>query len=45
VAYDTVASAIAPYADAAASQVAQQLYTDVLILLRHATGTPPTAPP
>ena len=45
VAYDTVASAIAPYADAAASQVAQQLDTDVLILLRHATGTPPTAPP
>jgi hypothetical protein len=45
VAYDTVASAIAPYADAAASQVAQRLDTDVLALLRHATGTPATAPP
>jgi hypothetical protein len=45
VAYDTVASAIAPYADAAASQVAQRLDTDVLSLLRHATGRPATAPP
>jgi hypothetical protein len=45
VAYDTVASAIAPYADAAASQVAQQLDTEVLALLRHATGIPATAPP
>jgi hypothetical protein len=45
VAYDTVASAIAPYADAAASQVAQRLDTDVLGLLRHATGIPATAPP
>jgi hypothetical protein len=45
VAYDTVASAIAPYADAAASQVAQHLDTDVLSLLRHATGIPATAPP
>ena len=45
VAYDTVASAIAPYADAAASQVAQHLDTEVLALLRHATGTPATAPP
>ena len=44
VAYDTVASAIAPYADAAASQVAQRLDTEVLRLLRHATGTPATAP-
>jgi hypothetical protein len=43
VAYDTVASAIAPYADAAASQVAQQLDTEVLALLRQATGTPATA--
>jgi hypothetical protein len=43
VAYDTVASAIAPYADAAASQVAQQLDTEVLRLLRHATGIPATA--
>jgi hypothetical protein len=37
VAYDTVASAIAPYADAAASQVAERLDTEVLSLLRHAT--------
>jgi hypothetical protein len=43
VAYDTVASAIAPYADAAASQVAQRLDTEVLRLLRHATGIPATA--
>jgi hypothetical protein len=39
VAYDTVASAIAPYRDAAASQVAQRLDTEVLELLRQATGT------
>ena len=45
VAYDAAASAIAPYGDAAASQVAQQLDTDVLALLRHATGIPATAPP
>jgi hypothetical protein len=45
VAYDTVASAIAPYADAAASQVVQQLDTEVLTLLRHATGTLATASP
>jgi hypothetical protein len=38
VAYDTVASAIAPYGDAAASQVAQRLDTEVLALLHHATG-------
>jgi len=43
VAYDTVASAIAPYADAAASQVAQRLDTEVLRLLHHATGMPATA--
>jgi hypothetical protein len=43
VAYDTVASAIAPYGDAAASQVAQRLDTEVLTLLRHATGIPATA--
>jgi hypothetical protein len=43
VAYDTVASAIAPYSDAAASQVAQRLDTEVLALLRHATGMPATA--
>jgi hypothetical protein len=39
VAYDTVASAIAPYHDAAASQVAQRLDTEVLDLLRQVTGT------
>ena len=43
VAYDTVASAIAPYDDAAASQVAQRLDTEVLGLLHHATGIPATA--
>jgi hypothetical protein len=42
-AYDSVASAIAPYADAAASQVAEQLDTEVLNLLRHATGIAGTA--
>ncbi len=40
VAYDTVASAIAPYDDAAASQVARQLDGEVLELLRQVTGTP-----
>ena len=40
VAYDTVASAIAPYHDAAASQVAQRLDTEVLTLLREVTGAP-----
>jgi hypothetical protein len=39
VAYDTVASAIAPYHDAAATQVAQRLDAEVLELLRQATGT------
>jgi Domain of unknown function DUF302 len=43
VAYDTVASAIAPYHDAAASEVAQQLDTEVLSLLRRATGAPASA--
>jgi hypothetical protein len=38
VAYDTVASAIAPYHDAAASEVAEQLDTEVLGLLRQVTG-------
>ncbi len=45
VAYDTVASAIATYAGAAASQVAQRQDTEVLSLLRHATGIPAAAPP
>jgi hypothetical protein len=43
VAYDTVASAIAPYGDAAASEVAERLDTEVLSLLRHATSGPATA--
>ena len=43
VAYDTVASAIAPCGDAAASQVAERLDTEVLGLLHHATGIPATA--
>jgi hypothetical protein len=43
VAYDTVASAIAPYGDAAASQVAERLDTEVLSLLYHATGIQATA--
>ena len=43
-AYDTVASAIAPYGDAAASQVAQRLDSEVLSLLRDAVGVPATAP-
>jgi len=37
-AYDSVASAIAPYHDAAASEVAQRLDTEVLGLLRQAAG-------
>jgi len=45
VAYDTVASAIAPYGDAAASQVAQRLDTEVLSLLHHATCIPAIATP
>jgi hypothetical protein len=40
VGYDTVASAIAPYHDAAASQVAERLDTEVLELLRQVTGMP-----
>jgi len=39
VAYDSVASAIAPYHDATASGVAQRLDTEVLRLLRQVTGT------
>jgi len=45
VAYDTVASEIAPYHDAAASQVAQRLDTEVLDLLRQVTGAPASAAP
>ena len=45
VAYDSVASEIAPYHDAAASEVAQRLDAEVLTLLREVTrvsasGTP-----
>jgi len=43
VVYDTVASAIAPYHDAVASEVAQRLDTEVLDLLRQATGVPASA--
>ncbi len=43
VAYDTVASAIARYHDAVASEVAQRLDTEVLDLLRQATGVPASA--
>jgi hypothetical protein len=42
---DTVASAIAPYRDAAASEVAQRLDTEVLDLLRQVTGVPASAAP
>jgi hypothetical protein len=38
VAYDSVASEIAPYQDAAASEVAQRLDAEVLTLLREVTG-------
>jgi Domain of unknown function DUF302 len=44
IAYDTVASAIAPYHDAAASQVAERLDTEVLGLLRQVTGAPGSGP-
>ena len=45
VAYDSVASAIAPYHDAAASEVAQRLDAEVLTLLRDATGVPASGTP
>jgi hypothetical protein len=44
VAYDTVASELSPYHDAAASEVAQRLDTEVLGLLRQVTGVPPSGP-
>jgi uncharacterized protein (DUF302 family) len=44
VAYDTVASALAPYHDAAASEVAERLDTEVLGLLRQVTGVPGSGP-
>jgi hypothetical protein len=40
VAYDSVVSALAPYDNAAASAVADRLDTEVLTLLREATGVP-----
>ena len=43
--YDTVTSAIVPYHDAAASQVAGQLDAEVLGLLREATGLQAPAAP
>jgi hypothetical protein len=45
VAYDAVASALAPYHDAAASQVARRLDAEVLGLLRQVTGVPRSASP
>ena len=45
VAYDSVASAIAPYGSAAASEVAGRLDTEVLRLLREATGVQAPAAP
>jgi uncharacterized protein (DUF302 family) len=41
VAYDTVTSALAPYDDAAASDIAERLDTEVLELLRQVTGARP----
>ena len=43
VAYDSVASALAPYHDGAASQVARRLDTEVLGLLRQVAGVPASA--
>ena len=45
VAYDSVASALARYHDAAASQVARRLDAEVLGLLRQVTGVPASASP
>jgi uncharacterized protein (DUF302 family) len=45
IAYDTVASTLAPYHDAAASQVARRLDTEVLGLLRRVTGISSSASP
>ncbi len=43
VAYDSVASTIAHYHDAAASEVAERLDPEVLGLLRQVTGVPASA--
>jgi hypothetical protein len=45
VAYDSVASEIAPYHDAAASEVAQRLDAEVLTLLREVTGVSASGAP
>ena len=45
VAYDSVASEIAPYRDAAASEVAQRLDAEVLTLLREVTGVSDSGTP
>lgn len=45
VAYDTIASALAPYRVAAASQVARRLDAQVLELLREVSGLPPPPGP
>jgi hypothetical protein len=45
VAYDSVASEIAPYHDAAASEVAQRLDAEVLTLLREVTGVSASGTP
>jgi len=45
VAYDSVASEIAPYQSAAASEVAERLDAEVLGLLRQVTGAPASRPP
>jgi len=45
VAYDSVASEIAPYHDAAASEVAQRLDAEVLTLLREVTGVSESGTP
>jgi hypothetical protein len=44
-AYDTVASEIALYHDAAASEVTERLDTEVLDLLRRVTGLPASPTP
>jgi hypothetical protein len=43
VAYDSVASEIAPYHDPATSEVAERLDAEVLGLLREVTGVPASA--
>jgi uncharacterized protein (DUF302 family) len=43
VAYDSVASAVARYDDAAASEIAERLDAEVLVLLREVIGVPASA--